>query len=323
VSEHAECRAVEQRLREANRRLQQEGPALERDKLIAELRERIAQQISYRARDGGRLRAQRDGWQKRALAAEGEVSRLREALDSSKRAALTLIKAQGQQFKLREAAESRLAQVTSELAEQTEAKLAAYDEIYRLKALLTPPAASDGPSTLTLHLDERLEGEKAQAIAAIRRSEKLTGADMSRRVGADDPARPSTVGELLAGPPAPLEVKAALAAAVDAFESPADGPARTQEPEGETPIYRVVVDRRIRFTYEVNAEDDGQAEAIALDDAEPAVRKDVVEECLYQSPYIPAPAPPASQEPRARGHYPDCNAGGGPCLCPIWREQPR
>lgn len=38
---HRACREVEQRLREANRRLQAEGPALERDKLIVQLRARI------------------------------------------------------------------------------------------------------------------------------------------------------------------------------------------------------------------------------------------------------------------------------------------
>lgn len=36
--QHAACRETEQRLREANRRLQAEGPALERDKLIVSLR---------------------------------------------------------------------------------------------------------------------------------------------------------------------------------------------------------------------------------------------------------------------------------------------
>lgn len=40
--EHASCRETEQKLREANRRLQQEGPALERDKLIVQLREELA-----------------------------------------------------------------------------------------------------------------------------------------------------------------------------------------------------------------------------------------------------------------------------------------
>lgn len=39
---HRVCRDVEDRLREANRRLQAEGPALERDKLIMQLRDKIA-----------------------------------------------------------------------------------------------------------------------------------------------------------------------------------------------------------------------------------------------------------------------------------------
>jgi hypothetical protein len=40
---HKTCRETEQRLREANRRLQAEGPALERDKLILALRAEVAE----------------------------------------------------------------------------------------------------------------------------------------------------------------------------------------------------------------------------------------------------------------------------------------
>jgi hypothetical protein len=42
MSDHQACRDTEQRLREANRRLQAEGPALERDKTIVQLRAMLA-----------------------------------------------------------------------------------------------------------------------------------------------------------------------------------------------------------------------------------------------------------------------------------------
>jgi hypothetical protein len=122
----------------------------------------------------------------------GEVSRLREALDRMQQQWAN--NAPAVEYKRKwEAAESRLAQVTKALRSARNWIFNSYcDDAETLEvvalcdnALLTPPAASDGPSTLMLHLDERFEGEKAQAIAAIRRSEKLTGADMSRRVGAD------------------------------------------------------------------------------------------------------------------------------------------
>lgn len=46
---HDGCREVERKLREANRRLQAEGPALERDKLILELSAEIAdRQLKFR-----------------------------------------------------------------------------------------------------------------------------------------------------------------------------------------------------------------------------------------------------------------------------------
>ena len=51
--EHATCRAVEQRLRRANRRLQAQGDELERDPLIMELRRVVATLMAERdeARD--------------------------------------------------------------------------------------------------------------------------------------------------------------------------------------------------------------------------------------------------------------------------------
>lgn len=62
---HTACRATEQKLREANRRLQAQGAELERDKLIIQLRARIAsleEQVEDLRQDCQTLRDSRDRW---------------------------------------------------------------------------------------------------------------------------------------------------------------------------------------------------------------------------------------------------------------------
>lgn len=87
---HATCRLVESRLREANRRLQATGPALERDTLIVALRANVGavtdELIAARAALAGMTQL-RDEWRDASGDAQDEAIRLRAELAALKLAA--------------------------------------------------------------------------------------------------------------------------------------------------------------------------------------------------------------------------------------------
>lgn len=90
---HASCRETEQRLREANRRLQAEGPALERDKVIVALRAELSEAKSahenacalvaaMHAAAVGEVRGPSRGVVEDVADLRAEVERLRATIDS-------------------------------------------------------------------------------------------------------------------------------------------------------------------------------------------------------------------------------------------------